>query len=180
MGISVEQCPAQIAGQRHVCFGFKGPAYGPRRLVSPEGCSELPGWVQWRHRCGWQLRPEASAPGSPGRVAGEARRKKVSPLRPLSWTWDGVSGRKDRLAGLGPELQHGMVLSPQPSGAHSPAWSQATFQGALPGLSGTWLAGEPHGGLGKEKAPSPHVSIIRLVTGRCSCCLWCLVFTQEP
>lgn len=70
----------------------------------------------------------------------------MAPLRPLSWT----GGPKDRQAGLGPALRHGMVLSPQLSGPHSPAWSQGPSR-VPSGLSRSWLTGDPQRGLGKEK-----------------------------
>ncbi|XP_057395267.1 uncharacterized protein LOC130706606 isoform X1 [Balaenoptera acutorostrata] len=96
MAVSVEQFLTQMAGPRHMCFGLEGLACGPGRLVSPEGSSELPGWVQGRYKRGWQLSPEASAPRSPGGVATvpqssderlQAGREEVAQLRPLSWTW---------------------------------------------------------------------------------------------
>lgn len=62
MGVSVAQSLAQMAG----VFWFRGSPYGISRLVSPEGGSELLGWVQGRHRWRWQFSPEASAPRSPG------------------------------------------------------------------------------------------------------------------
>lgn len=75
-----------------------------------------------------------------------AVREEVAHLRLLSWT----RAPKDGLAGLGPELRHGTVLSPKLSGPHSPAWSQGPSR-VLSGLSRSWLVGEPQRGLGKEK-----------------------------
>lgn len=110
--------------------------------------------------------------------------------RDKEWEWltpghsarpgDSVSDPEDRPAGLSPELWHRVVLSRQLSGPHSPGGSQAPsgFPGAL--RAGQHLAGwGAPGRSGERGAPCPHVDVLRLWTGRYSCCLWCLVAARE-
>lgn len=179
MAVSVEQFLTQMAGPRHMCFGLEGLACGPGRLVSPDGSSGCQvGCREGTSEDGSSvLRPLHPGPQEEWLLSLSPR---MRGWRPGGKRWlasahsagpgASVPAPKDRLAGLGPELQHGTVLSPQVR-TTQPAWSQVPTR-VPSGLSGSWLVrGSPSGVWGKGKSVLPshqhHQTLDRQVFALC-------------
>lgn len=163
---------------RTVCLGLEGPAHGPGGL---RGSSELPGWVQESAGRDGSSVFRPLQPGPQGGVATvpQSSHEMLGAVR-KRWLTSGYSAGpgppRDGLAGLGPELRHGTVLSPKLSGPHSPAWSQGPSR-VPSGLSGAGWLGSPRGsGGGRRALPSSAPSDLGQ---KVFCTVGCLVVARE-